>query len=121
MRHGALLCDVDLLTAKHRLDSRLQAGLIGESKKKFERLVGDAILGIVQVEAHGFDRHPLAAIWIVREELSQMQLRRLLVVRVERVPRLALDRRPFRVWLFGICHYSYSLFRFSDVGKLLAT
>jgi hypothetical protein len=31
-------------------------------------------LGVVQVEAHGLDRHPLAALRIVREELAQMRL-----------------------------------------------
>src|SRR5215475_942192 len=115
MQDRPLLCDVDLLTAKHRLDSRLQAGLLGKSKKKLERLVGDAILGEVQVEAHSLYRHPLAAPRIIRKELSQMQLRHLFVVRIERIPRMAFDRRPFRARLFGICHYSYSLFRFSDV------
>ena len=95
MQHSSLLCGVDLLPAKHRLDSRLQAGLLGEPKKQLERLVGDAILGVVQVEAHSLHRHPLAARWIVREELSQMKIRRLFVVRIERIPRVALDCRLF--------------------------
>src|SRR5262245_21216074 len=93
-----------LLPAKHRLDSRLQAGLLGESKKEIERLVGDAIFGIVQVEAHGLDRHPLAALRIVREELSQMKIRRFFVVGIERVQRLPVDRWSFRAWLLALCH-----------------
>ena len=39
-----------------------------------ERLVGDAVLRIVEVDAGGLGRHPLAAPWIVGKELAKVQV-----------------------------------------------
>ena len=72
MEHRSLLGEIDLLPPEHRVDSRLQAGLLGQLKQELQGLVSHAILGIVQIEAHSLDRHPLAALRIFCEQLSQM-------------------------------------------------
>ena len=61
MQHGALLRDVDLVAAEHGVDALAQAGLLGELKQQAQRLVGDPVLGIVEIEPGGFDRQPLPA------------------------------------------------------------
>ena len=61
VQHGAVFGDVDLVAAEHGVDARAQAGLLGQSKQEPERFVGDAVLGVIQVEADGLDRQPLAA------------------------------------------------------------
>ena len=75
-----VLRDVDLLPSKHGVDPRSQAGFLGQLDEKLEGFVGDAVLRVVQEEARGLGRHPLAALGIVREELAQMQSSDLLVV-----------------------------------------
>ena len=44
---------------------------LGELQQQPQRLVGDAVLGIVEIEAGGLDREPLAALGIVGEELPR--------------------------------------------------
>jgi hypothetical protein len=50
----------------------LQAGFLGELKEEREGFVGDAILRVVQVETHRLGRHALAALGVIREEISEM-------------------------------------------------
>ena len=83
-----LLRDVDLLSPKHGVDARLQAGFLGQPDEKLEGFVGDAILGVVQEEAHSLGGHPLAALGVIREEISQMQFANLLIVGLESLPGL---------------------------------
>ena len=69
-----ILGDIDLVSAEHRLDARLQAAFLGQLKQKIERLIGDSIFGIVEVDTGCLGRHPLATRWIIVEKLPQMQL-----------------------------------------------
>src|SRR5262249_19455720 len=92
VQDGSVFRDVDLLTAKHRVDSCWQTGLFGELEQEFERLVCHAVLRVVQVETHSLERHPLAALRIFCKELSQMDSRNLFIVRLERFPCLLLHR-----------------------------
>ena len=84
-----LLRDVDLLAAKHGVDSRSQARLLGQLQEKLEGFVGDAVLRVVQEEPRSLGRHPLAALGVIREELAQMQFPDLLVVGFEELSRPA--------------------------------
>ena len=68
----AVLGDVDLLAAEHGVDPRAQAGFLGQLQQQLERLVGDAVLRVVEVDAGRLGRQPLAARGIVGEELAQM-------------------------------------------------
>ena len=49
-----------------------QARLFGQLDQELEGFIGDAILRVVQEEAHRLRRHPLAAPGITGEEISQM-------------------------------------------------
>jgi hypothetical protein len=58
----AFFRDVDLLSEKH------------------ECFVGDAVLRVIEIQAHGLDRHALTTFGIVRKQLPQVQLRGAFVV-----------------------------------------
>ena len=74
VQDGALLRDVDLLAAKHGVDARPQAGFFRQLQQELERFIGDAVLGIVKVDADGLGRHALPAGGIVREERPEMKI-----------------------------------------------
>ena len=61
--------------------------------EQLERLVGDAVLRVVEVRAHRLGRHALAALGIIREERPQMQFPDLLVVGFEGLPGRACGER----------------------------
>ena len=67
VQDGAIFGDVDFLAAKHRVDPGAQPGSFGELDEQLERLVVDAILRVVEVDAGGVRGHPLAARGIVGE------------------------------------------------------
>ena len=74
MQDRPLLCGIDLLAAEHGIDSRLKTGFFCELKKEPEGLVDNAVLGVIEVQACSLDCHPLAALRVVSEKLTQMQL-----------------------------------------------
>src|SRR5256885_8541997 len=96
MQHGALFRGIDLFALEHGIDAASQVRLLRELQKRFQSLVGDTVLGIVEEQSNGFSRHALAALGIVCEELAQVQLRYRLVVSGERLPCRALSK-----WLLG--------------------
>ena len=82
----AIFRDVDLLTPEHGVDARAQAGFLGQLQEELEGFVGDAVLRVIEVEAHGLDRQALAACGIIRKELAEMQFPDLLMVGREGLP-----------------------------------
>ena len=74
VQDGTVLRDVDLLAPKHGVDPRAQAGFLRQLQEKLECFVGDAILRVIEVEAHRLGCHALAALGIIREELPQVHL-----------------------------------------------
>ena len=123
MQHRAILRDIDRVAAKHRLDALAQSGLLGELDQQPQRLVGDAVLGVVEIDPGALDREALPALGIIREELPQMQALSPLVVLLQRFPSreraqrgsprwlvLGLRRRP-RALLGGHCHLCQPAFR----------
>ena len=75
MQHGALLRGVDLLAAEHGVDALAQARLLGELEQQPQGLVGDPVLGVVEIDPGSFDRQLLAALGILGEELAEVRLR----------------------------------------------
>ena len=69
MQHGAILGDVDLVAAEHGVDAPAQVGLVGQPAQQRQRLVGDAVLGVVEKDAGRLGGQPLAACRVVREQL----------------------------------------------------
>ena len=72
VQDGPVFRDVDLLASEHGVDPRAQAGFLGQLQEELEGFVGDAILRVIEEEAHRLGRHALAARGIIREELAQM-------------------------------------------------
>jgi hypothetical protein len=58
-------------------------------EQQFERLVGDAIFGIVQKQSGGFCGKPFAAFGVLRKKFSQVQFLDFLAVRGEGFPCVA--------------------------------
>ena len=72
MQDGAVLRDIDLLAAEHRVDAIAQPRLLRELQQQSQCLVGDPVLGIVEIDSGRFERQPLAAFVIVGKKLPQM-------------------------------------------------
>ena len=56
-------------------------------------MIGDAILGVIQVKAHSLGGHPLAAAGIVPKEFPEMQLPNLVIVGFQGLPGRAFGER----------------------------
>ena len=59
----AVLRDVDLLAAKHGVDSRSQAGFLRQLEEKLEGFVGDAILRVIEEKARQPRRSSARRAW----------------------------------------------------------
>ena len=60
VEHRAILGNIDLVAAEHRVDALAQAAVRREIQQQLQRFVGDAVLGVVQVEAGRFSRQAFA-------------------------------------------------------------
>ena len=76
-----------LLAGEHRVDAFPQSRVSCELEQKREGFVGDAILGVIQFDAGGGGREPLAACGIFGEQLAEMQLANFSIVGFEGLPR----------------------------------
>ena len=86
VEHGAVLRDVDVLAAEHRVASLGHAALVGELAEQPQRLVGDPVLGVVEEEAGALGDQPGAALGVLGEQVAQMALADLAVVLLEGPP-----------------------------------
>ena len=86
MQDGAVFGDVDLFAAKHGVDARLQARFLGQLQEQLERLIGDAVLGVIEEDAGGLRRQPLAATGIFGEQVAEMHVAHLLGVSFQGLP-----------------------------------
>ena len=86
---GPVLGDVDLLPPEHGVDPGAQARLLGQPDEEPQRLVGDAVLRVVEEEAGALGGQALAARRVVGEERPQMNVAHGPGVRLERLPRRA--------------------------------
>jgi hypothetical protein len=87
VQNGAFLGDVDLLTMKHGVDPLPQAGLIREIKQQTDRLIGDAVFGVVEVETYSLKREVLGTLGIIREQLAEMQVLYLSIMLPQSLPK----------------------------------
>ena len=101
VQHGSLFGEVDLFSPEHGVNPGLQAGFPGQLQKQLEGFVGEAILGVIQVEAGGFGGHPFAAAGIVPKEFPEMHVPDLLVMCFKCLPGLGFRGS------WGICHDYY--------------
>ena len=92
VQHGAVFRNVDLLAAEHRVDLRAQARCLGESQQQPQRLVGDAVLRIVEEDAGRFGVEALAAAGSCAERVRAGACRGSCRMRFERRPRGLIRR-----------------------------
>ena len=90
VQHGAIFGDVDLVAAEHGVDAAAQAALFGQAQQEAERFVGDAVFGVIEVEAEGLDGQAFAALGVVGEELPHGSVFDLGIVGFQRLPGGAL-------------------------------
>ena len=83
VQHGALFRDVDLLTPEHGVDALAQAGFLRQLQEELEGFIRDAILRIIQIEANGLCGHALAALGVIRKELSEMEVADIFMMRLQ--------------------------------------
>ena len=102
VQDGSFLRQVDLFSPEHGVDPGSQAGFLGQLQKQLEGFAGEAILGVIQVKAHGLGGHPLAAAGIVLKELPEMQPPDLLIVGFQGLPGRAFGEWCLPVVMFGL-------------------
>ena len=86
MQYRSIFRDVDSLPAKHRFDASPEIAFFGQIDQKTNRLIRDAILRVVEVKAGSLDDEPFATLWIIAEELPQMDIPYRPVVLFQRLP-----------------------------------
>ena len=86
MENGTTLGDVDLLPGEHLVAVLLESSLLGELDKKGKRLVGDAVLRVVEVETAGLGGKSLTTGRISGEEFLEGCLGDLVAVFSEGFP-----------------------------------
>ena len=96
VQNGAPLGDVDLLAREHRVDAPAQSRFLGQREQQAHRVVGDAMLGVVEVESRGLGREGLAAPRVLAEQRAQMNVADFLVMLAQRLPGAPFgERRRF--------------------------
>ena len=90
VKDGAVLGRVDVLAAEHRLTALGEPGLRREGGEQGDRLVGDPVLRVVEVEAHGLGGQALPPVRIGGEQVAEVHARDLGVVALERLEAVAV-------------------------------
>ena len=72
MQDCPVLREVDSIPSEHRLDPLSETALLSECNQQSDRLVSDAVLRVVEVEARAIGRQTLSSRLIIFEELSKM-------------------------------------------------
>ena len=97
MQDRALFGSVDLVAAEHGIDPLAQGAGFGKRHQQAQRLVGDAVLRIVQVDAGRFRDQPFATRWIGGKQLAEVPAPDLSAMLSERAPlRTFRQRLRFR-------------------------
>ena len=103
VQHRALLGRVDDVAAEHRRDALANAALARELDEQAHRLVGDAVLRVVEVQARGLDaRAARRARGPAANSSRRWRCADLAVMRDEGAPRRALvDATAHAAWRSG--------------------
>jgi hypothetical protein len=68
--------------------------------EELDRFVGNAILRVIQVDAHSLGRETLTAFWVIREQIAEVQLPDFLTMPFERLPYRPLGNRDDGVSIY---------------------
>ena len=77
VQDGTVLGDVDLVAAEHGVDAVAQTRPVRERDEQAERLVGDAVLRVVEVDTVDLDGELLTALGIVGEQVAEVDVAQL--------------------------------------------
>src|SRR5215467_14112411 len=69
----AILGDVDLVAAEHRVDARAQTALVSQCNEEPQCFIGDAVFRVVKIYTDCVYRQPLATLRIVSEQSRRCQ------------------------------------------------
>ena len=104
VEHRSILGDVDVLAREHRVAALGDTRVRGESQQQRHRLVGDEVLGVVEVEIAGFGGEPVPSVVIGGEQVPQGRRPDGAGVGGERLPGgRTVDRRSAHVEAFSSC------------------
>ena len=93
VEHGAILGDVDVLAAEHRVAPRRDPRSAASREQQLDRLGGDPVLGEVGMDAGRLEREPLDPTGISGEQVAEMPLADVVEVMRERAPGGAVRER----------------------------
>src|SRR5271157_6085863 len=93
VKHGAILCDIDLVPAEHGFNPVSKSRFFTQLDQELQRLVRNPILRIIQEKPGGLRRQALATPGVIREKLSEVQLFDFDVVRLQSFPCCTLSER----------------------------
>ncbi len=99
VQDGAVLGGVDALAAVHRVAPSGHVGGLGQLPQQRQRLVGDELLGVVDVQVADAEGVPLTAVRVVGEELTQAHLAERRAVVGERGPLRPLGQPGSACWV----------------------
>jgi hypothetical protein len=103
VQDGPPLRDIYFVASKHSVDAGSQDGLLRQLQQELQRLAGDAVLGVIKVDTDGFRSEALATLWVIREELSQVQFPHLGEMGLKSLPCC-----PLREWRKGCRHARFT-------------
>src|SRR5262245_29028412 len=86
VQHSAILGDVDLVAAEHRVDALAQTALLGQFGEQPHRFFRDAVLRVIKIQANRLRRQPLATLSIISEQIAQMPIVHFLIMCRESFP-----------------------------------
>jgi hypothetical protein len=72
VQHGSLLSNVDFFAGEHGVDALAQAARLCQIEEQAQRLIGDAVFRVVEVDALGFGSQPRSALGVALKQLAQM-------------------------------------------------
>src|ERR1700734_3413654 len=104
MQHSPVLRNVDLVPTEHRIDLLAQTRFLGQLDQQLQRLVGNAILRVVEKNSTRLRSKTLTASRIRFKQLTQMFLPNLLKMGLKGLPRWAFaERYEFCCRLHTLC------------------
>ncbi len=102
VQDGAILGDVDALAGEHRRRALGKARLLGQLDEQTDRLLGYAILRVIQVEAWALGREALSPSRVHGEQIAQRGVRDLALVGSQLTPGGPLGQGDD--WIWGRAH-----------------
>src|SRR5437764_1151399 len=86
VKDRALLRNIDCLTLKHGLDPAAKIRLCRQLQQQLQCLGGDAVFGIIEIDACGFCAQAFTTVGLLREKLPEMEVLDAVIVGLQQSP-----------------------------------